>query len=594
MRWFLPSSTRRSGRSSPVVGLAASLLICCGMMTAVGAPASAGSPKLSVKQLSVTPNPVTGPDESVSVTATVSDATQCELTVTPTSPTHPPVQGSPFAVGCGSGPVVQELSVPFNGSTRPYRYKVDLTAVNAVKSVNAHVFLSIAPEAGGAPLTGVDGLASDGRGFCALLSTTGVDCWGYDWLVPGKNGSFGIDRIPEAVKGPGGTGTLTGVADVIGGSDGYCTLLESSGVDCWGYDGNGDLGNGTAGGAELTPVAVDGIGGSGTLGGVVAVVSDGDNSYCALLGSSQVACWGNGLAGDASPYPLLVEGVGGSGTLVGVTNLSSDGEGTYCAVLSTAGVDCWGSDQEGALGDGGTSDSSSPVQVVGVGDTGVLGGVSSVVGQPIASFCARLAGGTVDCWGYNGDGELGDASEVNSDVPVVVEAIGGGAPLTGVASVIGSSFDSYCALLGSGGVDCWGQGGAGELGDGSSSISSTPVAVEGVGGIGTLGGVSSLTGAGGTNYCVLVATGQVDCWGDGSDGGLGDGSFDQSSTPRQVVGVSGVGALDDVVGVSGDTSYCALLGSGDLDCWGANSFSELGDGASAPDSATPVVVLAPV
>jgi alpha-tubulin suppressor-like RCC1 family protein len=575
--------------------MAASLLMICGIVAVVTAPASAsaGPPKPAIRGLSATPNPVTAAEQSVSVTATVTNATQCTLTVAPMVRKNPPVQGSPFTINCSTGSVEQDLALPFNGSARPEKYKVQLVANNVSKMAKAHVDLSVNQNAGGAPLTGVVGLGSDGRGFCSALSTTGVDCWGYDWLVAEKNGTFGFDKIPEAVKGLGDTGTLTGVAEVIGGSDGYCALLTSTGVDCWGYDGNGDLGNGTAGGAHIYPVAVLGVGGSGTLSGVTSLLSDGNNSYCALLTSSEVACWGNELNGDASPYPVDVAGVGGSGTLSGVTSLASDGNGTYCAILTTAELDCWGNDELGSLGDGeSSSDSPTPVQVVGVGDTGILGGVTRVVGQNIASFCAELSSGGVDCWGYNGDGELGNGTESNSDSPVIVEGIGGVGSLAGVGSVIGTSFDSYCAQLESGRVDCWGQGGAGQLGDGSVANSPTPVAVEGVGGTGTLSNVSEMTGSGDSNYCALLGTGAVDCWGDGSTGGLGDASFAQSSVPREVVGVGGAGALDDVDAVTGNTSFCAQLTSSDLNCWGDNSWSDLGNG-STTNSATPVVVLAP-
>jgi hypothetical protein len=592
MRWSLPPCSRRKNGRSLLGRMAASLLVGSGIVAAVTAPASAGLPKPAITDLSATPNPVTVTDQSVSVTATVSNATQCTITFTPTHSTTPPVQDSPFSPDCSSGSVGQDLTLPFDVSTKPYKYKVELVATNASKRASAHIDLSVEPNAGGGPLNGVVSLGGDGYGFCSLLSSTGVDCWGKDWLVAEKNGTFGVDKIPEAVKGLGGTGTLTGVTHVIGGSDGYCTLLSSSGVDCWGYDGNGDLGNGTAGGASTYPVAVDGVGGSGTLSGVTSLLSGGNNSYCALLSGSDVACWGAGLEGYANSYPVLVEGVGGSGTLSGVTSLASDGYGTYCAVLSTAGVDCWGTGIEGSLGDGGTSDSSSPVQVVGVGDTGVLGGVARVVGESFVSFCAQLSSGGVDCWGYNVDGELGNGTETNSDSPVVVEGIGAVGALTGVASVIGTSFESYCAQLESGGVDCWGQGGAGQLGDGSMANSPTPVAVEGIGGTGTLSNVSEMTGSGDSNYCALLGTGEVDCWGDGSTGGLGDASFDQSSVPQAVVGVGGAGALDDVDAVTGDASFCAQLSSGDLNCWGDNNYSELGNG-SHTNSATPVVVLAP-
>ena len=94
-------------------------------------------------------------------------------------------------------------------------------------------------------------------------------------------------------------------------------------------------------------------------------------------------------------------GVGGTGTLSGVASLISDDLGSYCALLTSGGVDCWGSNLYGPLGNGTTTNSDVPVAVVGVGGTGTLSGVASVtssVGGP--GYCALLHSGGVDCWGY--------------------------------------------------------------------------------------------------------------------------------------------------------------------------------------------------
>jgi alpha-tubulin suppressor-like RCC1 family protein len=96
------------------------------------------------------------------------------------------------------------------------------------------------------------------------------------------------------------------------------------------------------------------------------------------------------------------------------------------------------------------------------------------------SFCALLTSGGVDCWGYGLDGELGDGSDDDSDVPAAIEGVGGSGTLGDVVSLSSGTYGS-CANLTSGGVDCWGYGPDGELGDGSYSSSDVPAAVEGVG-----------------------------------------------------------------------------------------------------------------
>jgi alpha-tubulin suppressor-like RCC1 family protein len=209
-------------------------------------------------------------------------------------------------------------------------------------------------------------------------------------------------------------------------------------VDCWGGDGVGQLGNGasyTAGGSAV-PVEVKGVGGSGTLGGVASVTDDGDGAgYCALLTSGKVDCWGDGNSGQlgdgtfyssGSSVPVAVKGVGGTGTLGGVVSLTSTSG--YCAVLISGTVDCWGGDASGQLGNGTDyTNSAVPVAVKGVGNSGTLTDVTSLVslsgGGEVygAGYCALLAPDTVDCWGFDYNGQLGNGAFTSTEVvPVPV------------------------------------------------------------------------------------------------------------------------------------------------------------------------------
>ena len=343
------------------------------------------------------------------------------------------------------------------------------------------------------------------------------------------------------------------MTSLVGGGHNYCARLISGGVDCWGYGDNGDLGNGTfyttGNDGSATPVEVEGVGGTGTLTGVTSVVSGGNN-YCARLTLGGVDCWGAGQAGALgngafadSATPVEVESVGGAGTLTGVTSVVSSNLG-YCALLTSGAVDCWGDGYYGELGDGtfyttGNAGSATPVEVEGVGGTGILAGVTSLTSDPF-NICAVLAAGAVVCWGTGGTGALGNGAFADSATPVEVESVGGTGTLAGVTSLIGEGTLGYCALLASGGVDCWGNGYYGELGNGtfytSSPIGSDiPVAVEGVGGTGTLTGVGILV-SDSDSYCAVLTSGGVDCWGYGFYGDLGNDAFyrtgnDGSATP---------------------------------------------------------------
>jgi len=345
----------------------------------------------------------------------------------------------------------------------------------------------------------------------------------------------------------------------------------------------------------------------------VASLSSFGYGSCALLTSGRVDCWGAGFFGQlgngtfyrtghtANARPVQVEGVGGTGTLSGVSSLTGDWTDSTCALLDSSGVDCWGFGDEGQLGNGTFNVSAIPVPVEGVGGTGTLTGVARLVTDRDGTYCALLDSGGVDCWGSGGYGALGNGTFSSSATPVQVDGVGGTGTLTGVAALASEGGSSYCALLDSGAVDCWGWGVDGELGNGTfytatnNRGSATPVQVEGVGGTGTLNGVAALA-SDGSGFCAILGSGGVDCWGFGIGGELGNGTFyprtgnDGSATPVQVEGVGGTGTLTGVRSLlSGDTAYCAILGSGGVDCWGDNFSGGLGNGTFS-NSATPVQV----
>ena len=374
-------------------------------------------------------------------------------------------------------------------------------------------------------LSDVASLSAGNLSFCALLTSGEVDCWGYGGSgdLGDGNSSNRNTTTPVQVVGVGDTGTLSGVASLnasgVASVTTYCAVLHSGGVDCWGAGGNGQLGDGNSGGSA-TPVEVDGVGQS-TLSGVTSLSIGGDT--CALLTSSGVDCWGNG-----TDTPQQVVGVSGSGTLSGVTSLSA-GSDSECALLSSSGVDCW-------------SNVNGPsLQVVGVGGSGTLSGVTSLSADA-TGFCAVLTSGDVDCWGYSYYGGLGDDQYTGGATPVQVVGVGDSGILSGVASVSADQYYSFCAILIAGGVDCWGYGNYGELGNGTfyssgNMGSATPVQVEDVAAEGSpLSGVASLgNGGDDRDFCAVLTSGGVDCWGDSSYGQLGNGSYSKSATPVQVV-----------------------------------------------------------
>jgi alpha-tubulin suppressor-like RCC1 family protein len=514
---------------------------------------------------------------------------------------NPALVSGTGAVNCSGGAVSQVVTFAQNATSRKHvKYRITLLATGAGGAKKSTVTVEVLPAM-------VASLTSTGYGSCALLTSDRVDCWGdgvFGQLGNGTiyNSNSDGSAVPVQVEGVGGTGALTGVASLAGDKSGTsCALLDSSGVDCWGLGDDGQLGNGTFSGSS-TPVQVEGVGGSGTLTGVTSLTTDGYTyDMCAVLAAGGVDCWGANSYGQlgngtfsGSDTPVQVEGVGGSGTLAGVAALTSNTTGTNCALLSSGGVDCWGAGNEDGLGNGTGSNSATPVQVVGVGGSGTLAGVAALATDQ-AGFCALLHSGAVDCWGYGGSGDLGNGAFSNSATPVQVEGVGGSGTLAGAASLVGG-WTGYCAILGSGGVVCWGRDDDGELGNGNGSFanSATPVQVVGVGG-GTLAGVKSLASVG-LGFCAVVASSGVDCWGLGHDGQLGNGHFYKrtdfgSATPVQVT--RGHRIVTGVASVTGELlTFCAVLDTGGVDCWGWGVDGELGHGGFN-DSAHPVRVSFP-
>jgi alpha-tubulin suppressor-like RCC1 family protein len=408
---------------------------------------------------------------------------------------------------------------------------------------------------GGLP-SGVTAITAGGAHTCALTGSGGVMCWGFNWFgqLGGSSSLFG-SSTPVAVSG-----LASGVTAIAAGGDHTCALTSSGGVRCWGGNFYGQLGNGSTFGGT-TPVAV-----SGLASGVTAIAA-GYAHTCARTGSGGVMCWGDneaGQLGDGSTiYRSTPVAVGGLAS--GVTAIAA---GTYhtCALMSSGEVRCWGDNEAGQLGDGSFTDSSTPVVV-----SGLPSGVTAIAAGRLHT-CALTSSGEVWCWGGNFYGQLGDGSTTTRTTPVAVSG------LSGVTAIAAGAVHT-CALTSSGGVWCWGYNFYGQLGDGSTTARTTPGAVSGLS-----SGVTAIA-AGDFHTCALMSSGGVWCWGGNYSGQLGDGTTTTHSTPVAVSGLpSGVTAI-----AAGGYYTCARTSSGGVWCWGSNFYGQLGDG-SYTDSSTPVAV----
>jgi alpha-tubulin suppressor-like RCC1 family protein len=254
--------------------------------------------------------------------------------------------------------------------------------------------------------SGVASLTSGLDYTCALTTTGGVVCWGFNTFGQLGNGATGDSSVPVPVAG-----LPPGVIAVTAGENHACALTAGGAVQCWGDNNHGELGNsGTSLGSYSTaPVPVEGL-----SAGVVAV-SAGAGFTCALTITGAVKCWGkSGLTyGSGSPLngPTPVEVVPPSSGIVALTS----GTDAFCAITAGGGAECLGSNVDGQLGDGQTVDSLVPAAVVGLSS----GVVALSAGTEYA--CAITSTGALSCWGNNLGGALGNGTNINvSPVPVPV------------------------------------------------------------------------------------------------------------------------------------------------------------------------------
>ena len=202
--------------------------------------------------------------------------------------------------------------------------------------------------------SGVTAIAVGYLHACALTSAGRVKCWGYNRYGQLGDGTTIDRRMPVDVSG-----LAAGVTAITAGGGHTCALTSTGGVKCWGSNYLGELGDGTTT-RRLTPSAV-----SGLASGVAAIAAGGEAHGCALTTAGGVKCWGYngyGQLGDGTTAdrrsPVDVSGLEG-----GVEAIAAGGYGHTCALTTAGEVKCWGRNSSGQLGDGTSTERRTPVAV---------------------------------------------------------------------------------------------------------------------------------------------------------------------------------------------------------------------------------------
>jgi alpha-tubulin suppressor-like RCC1 family protein len=309
-------------------------------------------------------------------------------------------------------------------------------------------------------------------------------------------------------------------------------------------------------------------------------VSFGHNNGCFLKKDHTLWCAGRNSSGEVGngsastdPIATAAQVVDAVGPLTDVTAVSV-GYDHGCAVRTGGTVFCWGRNSSGQLGDNTTTQSATAVQVVQAAGSGTapLTGIAEVAASG-SSTCARDTTGIVYCWGYNGNGALGDGTTTARQLAAPV--MEGSAAFTGAESLV-SGDGHTCAKKGTE-IWCWGEGGSYELGNGSNANATNPIKVAD----------STAVGVGNYHTCWVNADTTVSCVGANWHGQMGNGSGndfagDNQQTPMPVLTEAGPPFMGAAEVAAGGAMTCARTTDGRVWCWGDNKYGQIGGGSPTP------------
>ena len=391
-------------------------------------------------------------------------------------------------------------------------------------------------------------IASGNYHSCGLTAEGAAYCWGNnDGGRLGDNST--TTRLDPVVVNGGHV-----FRKLSAGGWHTCGITTAGAAYCWGKNGTvGRVGNNSSADSTV-PAAI-------AIGTTFSDISVGREHACAIRASDGAAmCWGDNNAGQlgtnntvVSKVPIAAVGPSG-GSPLAFSSLSAGGYHT-CGLTTSGVAYCWGGGWAGTIGNGANAQAWSPVAV------SLPGGVTRFTSLSAGSehVCALTATGTVYCWGYNANGQLGNGSTTNANTPTAIAA---GAPLF---ASLAAGIEHTCGLTPAHVAYCWGKNAVGQLGIGTTTDSRSPAMV-----------ATSLTfqalASGQEHVCGLPTTeSDVSCWGNNSVGQIGDGTTTSRTSPAATTFVSLT---------AGESHACGLAASGRVYCWGKNDRSQLGDGTT--------------
>ncbi len=407
------------------------------------------------------------------------------------------------------------------------------------------------------PIAGLANVASIGAGglFGVALKADGtVWSWGRSFsgsaVLGNEKPAGGNSLTPVIAKG------LTNVIAIAVGNEHVLSLKSDGTVWGWGYNNEGELGDGTAQ-ARSNPVQVSGI-------GSVSSIMSGLWSSFAMQKDGSVWAWGSNLNGEfadgiatSQSVPTKTSGIsdvisieagGSSGLAFELPGMYSR---SYSVALKKDGtVWAWGDNITGQLGDGTNNSHGSPGQVA-------ISSVAAISAKEL-HVAAIKQDGSLWTWGANGYGQLGDGTTIDSATPTQVKG------LSEVAAVaVGADFT--LALRKDGTIWSWGNNKFGQLGRDGKISPKSPAPISDISNVIAIA-------AGSEHSLALKQDGSVWAWGYNQNGQLGDGTTANRFAPVNVPGMVGAIAV-----VAGDWHSLALKDNGTVWGWGDNRSGQLGN-----------------
>jgi len=438
---------------------------------------------------------------------------------------------------------------------------------------------------------------------CAIVLNGSVYCWGYNAYGQLGDNTTTNSPIPILTHLPQGR---TAIA-ISSGNDHSCAILDNNSVYCWGYNGNKQLGSSLNPSRSLIPLFAELPTGSS-----VVELSMGTSFSCAVLENGSAYCWGynnyNQVEGQSNsnlPNTVLIPVHVELESIYRIVSLSSGSEHA-CAVLENGEITCWGrtsNNQDIELNKGSnpnelryviSEQNTKRLHPIGWGvldysisnlpegfafESSYLGILPNATRTGTFDWSVTsLAGnhqGTTVYQGINIDRKQGAKPawtnsisyiDSNSELPM---------------ETVDTNYRHSCGIQQGGELFCWGLNDQGQLGDGTTTRRLRPTAVRYEGASPLVNQVST----GYHNTCIVTDANRVMCWGDGTYGQNGIGSYSTDGTefdqkrPKEVLLSWDVNAT---MVSTGKNFACALIDDGAVRCWGQNNLGQLGMGSTSP------------